>query len=323
MPRIKGVLRIAIEDFLETFDLGTIWFRWYTTLLEKFENEALDTYKEIADKLNITQFLPDILSPDGMRNRMTKRPVQIIPIIIAVGMMVIGILIGTLQPLQRKGAYAVDRKVLSGRPSPLELFSMHYRTGATIGNPYDAMSDLGFDDNFTRGYQALAEQLLSPIDYISAWRRGLYTDTELAIRLKTMGMSENTVNDIKNVTSIIPGVQDMIHFAVREAFSDEVIKRFQYDEAFPEDILQHTAKIGLSDDWVKRYWYAHWQLPSPNQAFEMVHRLRAGRADKTFTSEDLDILLRTADYPVYFRERLAAISYNPITRVDIRRLYKL
>ena len=89
MPRIKGVLRIAIEDFLETFDLGTIWFRWYTTLLEKFENEALDTYKEIADKLNITQFLPDILSPDGMRNRMTKRPVQIIPIIIAVGMMVI------------------------------------------------------------------------------------------------------------------------------------------------------------------------------------------------------------------------------------------
>jgi hypothetical protein len=78
----------------------------------------------------------------------------------------------------------------------------------------------------------------------------------------------------------------------------------------------------MSADWAKRYWRAHWNLPSPMQGYEMLHRLRPNRSDVPFTDKDLDTLLRISDYPKFFRERLKAISYQPYTRVDVRRMYQ-
>jgi hypothetical protein len=110
--------------------------------------------------------------------------------------------------------------------------------------------------------------------------------------------------------------------AVREAFTPAIIAKFRYAEGFPSEILEYTRKIGLSDEWLKRYWYAHWQLPSPQQGYEMLHRLRPGKVSQPFTKDDMDLLLRTADYAPYFRDKMIAISYSPFTRVDVRRMYK-
>ena len=86
------------------------------------------------------------------------------------------------------------------------------------------------------------------------------------------------------------------------------------------------------------YWRAHWDLPSPTQGYEMLHRLNPevlkvrGDAYREMGLEPAQIqtdletlrsLLKTADYPKFWRDRLIAIAYSPLTRVDLRRIYQL
>ncbi len=319
----KGVLRIAIEDFIETFDLGKTLWKWQKTVLESLEAELLDMYTNLFNRFEYKEFMPEMFTPSAIGSMHPKQPVQIIPILLGLAMMAIGFLMGMVTPLQRIGSYKVDAKVKSYRPSPLEIFAMLRRLGADINGIIPALDDLGVAAEFKEGYKMLSEQLLSGYEYIAAYRRGKQDEAELNRHLKALGYEDREIDLLLNITLVIPGVQDLIRMAVREAFSPDVIAKFQYGEAFPEDVLEHTRKIGLLDEWVRRYWYAHWELPSPQMGYEMLHRLRQGRTETVFTEDDLDLLLRTADFAPYFRPRMKAISYNPITRVDIRRIYKL
>lgn len=113
-----------------------------------------------------------------------------------------------------------------------------------------------------------------------------------------------------------PGLQDLITMAVREAFSPEIIDKFQLGADFPEGFAEEAKKQGLDPEWARRYWYAHWNLPSINQGFEMLHR---GLIDR----DELDVLLRTQDVMPYWRERLVQIAFRPLTRVDVRRMHAL
>jgi len=103
--------------------------------------------------------------------------------------------------------------------------------------------------------------------------------------------------------------------AVREAFTPAIAEKFGQYQDFPSDLEKYAGQKGLSEEWAKRYWAAHWALPSPQQGFEMLHR---GVID----SPELDMLLRAQDVMPFWRDRLTAIAYRPLTRVDVRRMYK-
>ncbi|GAI86983.1 unnamed protein product, partial [marine sediment metagenome] len=64
------------------------------------------------------------------------------------------------------------------------------------------------------------------------------------------------------------------------------------------------------------YWAAHWSLPSASQGFEMLHR-------GVINFNELDMLLRALDVMPFWRTKLTSIAYRRMTRVDIRRIYKL
>jgi hypothetical protein len=70
-----------------------------------------------------------------------------------------------------------------------------------------------------------------------------------------------------------------------------------------------------------KYWIAHWENPSLQMGFEMLHRLRPGTTDTPFTADDLDLLMKIQDVAPYWRPRLKAISFAPYTRVDVRRMF--
>lgn len=113
----------------------------------------------------------------------------------------------------------------------------------------------------------------------------------------------------------IPPIADIITMAVREAFTPDVAARFGQYEDFPEDFERYAAMKGLSSEWAKRYWAAHWNLPSPQQGFQMLHR---GVIDEG----ELNMLLRALDVMPFWRDKLTQIAYRPLTRVDVRRMYK-
>jgi ABC-type proline/glycine betaine transport system permease subunit len=150
----------------------------------------------------------------------------------------------------------------------------------------------------------------------AAFLRGEITLEEHDNYLKHYGLSVSNIELIKQLYMVIPGVGDLIHMAVREAFTPEIAQKFGQYQDYPEEFTQWAQKQGLSKEWSTRYWAAHWELPSASMGFEMLHR---GVID----DDELKLLLRALDVMPYWRERLIDISYNPLTRVDVRRMYQL
>ncbi len=147
--------------------------------------------------------------------------------------------------------------------------------------------------------------------------RGIIDDDAEALSdIQKLGFNEDDAKNVFSLRHVIPALPDIIRMAVREAFSPAAIERFQLDEAYPEGLTKWAGKQGLTEDWAKAYWRAHWDLPSISQGFEMLWRT-------DFSDSDLDMLMRVADINPYFRPFLKQIAYHPLTRVDVRRMYTL
>lgn len=139
--------------------------------------------------------------------------------------------------------------------------------------------------------------------------------TRLPERLRKIGIHPDYFPLYEELAYQIPPVADIITMAVREAFTPDIAAKFGQYEDFPKDLETWAGKKGLSAEWSMRYWAAHWNLPSPLQGFEMLHR---GVID----IPELNMLLRALDVMPFWRDKLTAIAYRRLTRVDIRRMYK-
>ncbi len=134
-------------------------------------------------------------------------------------------------------------------------------------------------------------------------------------RLQTIGIHPNYTGLYRELAYQIPPVADIITMAVREAFTPAIAAAFGQYEDYPPDLEEWGLKKGLSAEWTKRYWAAHWSLPSALQGFEMLHR-------GVINIPELNMLLRALDVMPFWRDKLTQIAYRRLTRVDVRRMYK-
>ncbi len=137
----------------------------------------------------------------------------------------------------------------------------------------------------------------------------------LEAELKKIGVHPDYTKVYKTLAYQIPPVADIITMSVREAFTPDIAAKFGQYEDFPDDLKTYAGMKGLSEDWAKRYWAAHWALPSPQQGFEMLHR-------GVISEGELNMLLRAQDVMPFWRDKLVQIAYRRLTRVDIRRMYR-
>jgi len=138
---------------------------------------------------------------------------------------------------------------------------------------------------------------------------------DLPESLGKIGIHPDYFELYKELSNVIPPVSDIITMAVREVFTPAIAARFGQYEDFPDPLEEWAGKKGLSREWAERYWAAHWSLPSATQGFQMLHR---GVIDQ----DDLNMLLRAQDVMPFWRDKLTQIAYRPLTRVDVRRMYK-
>jgi len=180
----------------------------------------------------------------------------------------------------------------------------------------NALQVAGIHPDFTETYINAVLSKPNPGDMIR-WR--LRTDpnlTEIEKDLRRLGVHPEYIKVFKDLSFPVPPVGDMITMAVREAFTPDIAARFGQYEDYPADLTRFAAMNGISEDWTKRYWAAHWSLPSPQQGFAMFQR-------GIITQEELNLLLRALDIMPFWREKLTNLAYNPLTRVDVRRMYAL
>jgi hypothetical protein len=199
-------------------------------------------------------------------------------------------------------------------PSTDELVGMRIRNVLDDTQFHDQMAEAGFDTATADRLHAGARQYMTALDYITLWRRGELEESEADRLMGELGYNAAEIARIKNVTLYFPTPQDIIRFAVRDVYSPVTIKLYGSDEDIPSDYYEHALQGGLPTETAKQYWMAHWELPSPTQVFEMLHR-------RIITKEESLTYLRVADYLPYWRDKLQAISYNVLGRIDIRRMF--
>jgi len=179
---------------------------------------------------------------------------------------------------------------------------------------------------------------LTPTEIATAYMRGIIDEKQFNYLLEEHGLSERDRGYLKQIIWAYPSPTDFIRFAVRDVFTTDKETQEALSAEFPEDIVPYAEKAGMRKDVLMWYWKAHWELPSPTQVYEMLHRLHPdvlkvrksayeemGLKEENLKTdlETVKFYLKQADYDKRWRERLLAISYSPLTRVDLRRIYEL
>jgi len=224
-------------------------------------------------------------------------------------------------------------------PLPPELCGYYLNRNPTDTDKVELwLKQSGFDTDKHYILLQYYKPKLSISEIVTAYLRKLIDEKQFKYLLSEHGLSERDIDYLKQIIWDYPSPTDFIRFAVRDVFTTDKETQSALQAEFPEDIVPYAEKAGMRKDVLMWYWMSHWELPSPTQVYEMLHRLNPdvlavrGEAYREMgldleklktTKETVEFYLKQADYDKRWRQRLLAISYNPLTRVDLRRIYEL
>lgn len=297
------------------------------------------------------------LAPDGVIGLGIIGVVAIMPFIASiVSMATTGVFAAPME-LARQSSFARDRptKMTMG-----EIRELVWRQQLSLSDAREHWHALGYEERWFDKLLGLGEAFFQPSEILTLWRRNLITDFEAETMLAQIGFRGEKGEQLKELAFALPPVQDLVLFAVREVFQLERAAELGQLEGLPPDILQayqdkfggfgsdvegsirafseFTKQAGVAPEWAAAYWAAHWRLPGVQSLFTMVHRLapdilelqRKGFEaaginvdDLAFDMEELQKVLKAQDFSPFFREKLTAIAFHPLTRVDVRRIHAL
>jgi hypothetical protein len=286
----------------------------FTLLLEVLERSVASKAGPVIDDILETEGLPG--SVRGYLQELRNPTEQ--GSVIGLGGMAASLGMGAasamLAPLMRLINYTIDQKVHSARADPATGWRMAWRKPEMAEPVRNGMLALGWDNNYIVTWQDIMRPRLSAGDLFRAAMRDYIPLGAATGELAKQGYLPEDLALIQQLLQQIPGPMDLVSMAVRGAFSPAEISAFGLGAEFPGDFQEWMEKQGFSAEWAQRYWYSHWNLPSLGMGYEMFHR-------DVIDSATLDLLLKAQDISPFWRGKLREISYAPLTRVDVRRMY--
>jgi len=178
------------------------------------------------------------------------------------------------------------------------------------------MKRLGYSDtqvdNIILSHYAVVPEGTIRINFL----RGNITSNEMFRRMRELGYTDTRTKEIVKSWVVYPGPQDLFTMVAHEAFEPALYTAMGLDEEFPAEQIPWLEAQGISQEWAMKYWISHWAQPSLGQGFEMLHR-------GVITRDELNMLFKVVEIPRFWRDKLMAITYNPYTRVDTRRMHEL
>ena len=183
-------------------------------------------------------------------------------------------------------------------PEPYRLAEMHSK-GLTGGDEYFGITrKFGLEDKWaTKWYEG---QIRYP-DFNTALallRRGAINIETFRFYMLRGQVQREEAEVLLSLKDVIPPIQDLIRFAVREAYGDHSAE-VQYPAMVTE-----ARKMGLTDAASAWYWYAHWERIPINLMFANYHR---GLWDRT----KLERMLKVVDMHPDDREDIINVAYGP------------
>ena len=294
-------------------------------LLEAREKALKYLFSSIEEELKpvILPLLDRMDAEDGMPpefKRMTQHlrhsePITFAAIAAAVIVSaIIGFAMGMIAPFQRLASQKADTLARSARLDPPSAFAA-WKRGAISDDVFlKHCKEHGWPDVAIDAFSEIFAQRVGVGDLSTLLLRERMSPADFDAELIKRGYKPDEIAKIKELQKVIPALPDIIRMAVREAFTPEVVSRFQLHAELPGEMVSWAKKQGLSEDWARAFWASHWELPSLSMGFEMLHR-------GEITESDMELLIRTHDVSPFWRDKLMAISYAPYTRVDTRRMH--
>lgn len=152
-------------------------------------------------------------------------------------------------------------------------------------------------------------------DFAEYYRRGLISKEAFEKILYELGFRGSDSELLEELAWFQPTPNDVIRFVVRDVFNTQIAERNKLFEGWDNPTyLEYAKKAGIREQDAKYFWGAHWQIPSPTQAYEMLFR-------DLITLDDLRNILKSADYAPAYIDSLIGIAYRNPTRVDLRNMY--
>ncbi|MEM2990153.1 MAG: hypothetical protein QXQ02_03110, partial [Halobacteria archaeon] len=170
----------------------------------------------------------------------------------------------------------INRKLFSlfptNIPTPEDLILQYYRGLLSYEQTLNLLKEQGYDNTHARNMIDARLNLLSPTDLIVAWRRGIIDENTLNTYLSYHQLNDEQIEVLKLVSEYFPTPSDLIRFAVREVYTPEIAEQYGLYQDIPPEYINEAYKAGLPEEQAKRYWAAHWELPSMTEGFAMLHR---------------------------------------------------
>lgn len=323
MPSGKGVLRIAIEDFLEGFGFGK---RIHDSVKE-FINSETDGVIGAIQKVNNASQYPNDEGLNKLLNSLELDNLSPVAQMLVGAGLVIAVITSlgnaVTQPFSMLWSYLVNRVAKPARFDPNTINALRDKDKALFAKYRDDALDAGLDYERLDAMDVATDKELDLGLSVSLFYRNVISFEELKARVEALGIRDNRTEDILKAAEVRPTVQDFVHMADRFALDDQKAELYKRDQLIDPVVFDELKQQGMPEKYVKWYWRAHWQDPAIQQVFEMFQRLRPGSSDVVFDDKALQQYLEIIPLSPYWWDKLTAISYNPVSRVDIRRMYKM
>ena len=200
-----------------------------------------------------------------------------------------------------------------------EVFEAYRRNQISETSFINRLEKGGLKEEDAKIAETLTHTLVGAGELLELFRRNEISEQEYTNEMRRLGYQSEEIEKIKELRFFVPPVQDVIRFLVRDIYDPTLREKLNLDDKFPENSLEPFSKVGVNDPLARDYWAAHWDLPSIQLGFQMLHR-----TDETnITKEDLELLFQAKDIMPYWRDAITAVSYKVPSRVDVRRLYRV
>lgn len=221
-----------------------------------------------------------------------------------------------VQAYSKNIEYLANVEAGNYRFPPEQILMLLSRPGVSESFIDNELKQLGFNDERINLLKKIRYDILNETEIRELSLRGFISDNKREQFLEQIGVT-GEVKALKLATWYpLPPIQDLITMAVRDVFDSRIVNEFGFNEDYPEEFDKYAKQQGLTEEWARKYWQSHWRVPSANQGFEMFHR-------GIITREELEFLFKALDIAPKWRENLLKINYQPITRVDVRRMHAM
>ena len=276
----------------------------------------LSAYRPMLEKVRAQEGLPDelkVLLDTTLRAEGEAGAALLLQVGSSASAPFIG---GIMGVITRPLVYMLQHFMTIARPEPATAMVLGYRVPELWQRLDSFLGDQGWSTDMIDAFHQTSLQRLGAAEMIAAGWRGFVNQAQVDDELSRQGWGDSERSLLYDLLKPLPGPGDLVTMAVREAFSPEQVAALGLAAEFPAAFGEWMTKQGYDIEWAQRFWYSHWALPSISMAFEMLHR---GVLDES----GLDALLKAQDISPAWRDKLTEISYNPLTRVDVRRMYGL